>query len=98
MTSRNAAASRTVRVRGPDVASPVTSPYRGALRVRPRVGLTPTSPQALAGMRIDPAPSDPWAIGTSSAATAAADPPEEPPALCWRSYGVRAGGAMSGSV
>ena len=36
--------------------------------------------------------------GTSPAATAAAAPPLEPPAIRSRSHGVRAGGATSGSV
>ena len=41
--------------------------------VRPRLGLSPTSPQHEAGIRIEPAPSLPWAIGTAPAATSAAD-------------------------
>ena len=98
MTSRNAALSRTVVAIGPAVDSPVTSPYTGALLTRPRLALKPTSPQTLAGIRIEPPPSLAWAIGTSPAATAAAAPPDEPPALRVRSYGVRAGGALSGSV
>ena len=34
-----------------------------------------------AGMRTDPAPSEPTAAGTSPAATAAAEPPLEPPGV-----------------
>ena len=49
-------------------------------RNRPRVGLRPISPQIDAGMRIDPPPSLPCAIGTTPAATKAADPPDDPPA------------------
>ncbi len=39
----------------------------------------PVSPHSAAGMRIDPPPSDPVAIGTCPAATAAALPPLDPP-------------------
>ena len=48
--------------------------------MRPRDGFSPTPPQKLAGMRIDPAMSDPCAIGTRPAATAAMPPPVDPPA------------------
>ena len=47
---------------------------------RPIDGLKPVRPVADAGMRIEPPPSDPVASGTSPAASAAADPPDEPPA------------------
>jgi hypothetical protein len=40
-------------------------------------------------MRIDPPPSLPAAIGTIPAATAAALPPEEPPAVCSRFQGLQ---------
>ena len=42
-------------------------------------GLIPTRPQQAAGIRIEPIPSLPSAIGTVPAATAAAEPPEDPP-------------------
>ena len=80
------------------VARPTGSPYIGAPVIRPRVGLSPTIPQQLAGIRIDPPPSEPCAIGTSPAETADADPPLEPPAISEVSHGVTAGGAPSGSV
>jgi hypothetical protein len=60
--------------------------------------LKPTIPQQLDGMRMEPPPSLPSATGTSRAATAAADPPLDPPALRVRSHGVRAGPTMSLSV
>ena len=47
---------------------------------------------------MEPPPSEPWATGTRPAATAAAAPPEEPPAIRVRSHGVTAGGRPSGSV
>ena len=45
-------------------------------------------PQKLAGMRIEPAPSEPIASGPSPAATAAAAPPLDPPAVLARSQGL----------
>jgi hypothetical protein len=56
---------------------------------RPLPGLIPTSPHDAAGMRIDPIPSAPWATGTMPAATAAADPPEDPPDVLAVSQGLR---------
>ncbi len=41
--------------------------------------LKPTTPLHAAGMRVEPPPSVATAIGTSPAATATAEPPEEPP-------------------
>ena len=45
-----------------------------------REGLRPTPPHQLAGMRIEPPMSEPCAIGTMPAVTAAWPPPVEPPA------------------
>ena len=70
----------------------------GPCDTRPREVLRPTRPHTLAGMRIDPPPSLPWAIGTNPPATAAAAPPLDPPASRPVSHGVRAGGPMSVSV
>src|SRR5262249_61521821 len=56
------------------------SPIAGPSDTRPRDGFNPTPPQKLAGMRIDPAMSDPCAIGTIPAQTAAMPPPVDPPA------------------
>ena len=47
--------------------------------LRPRVGLSPTSPQQAAGARIEPKPSEACAAGSMRAPTAAAAPPLEPP-------------------
>ena len=59
------------------------------LRVRARVGFSPTSPFALAGIRIDPPPSFAWAAGTIPAAVAAPEPPLEPPVEREVSQGLR---------
>lgn len=52
------------------------------------LGRRPTTPQNAAGCRIDPPVSVPRAKGTSPAATAAADPPEDPPGTRVRSQGL----------
>ena len=98
ITSSSSAASATVRASGPLVLSPARSGTSGACEMRPRVGLRPNRPQTLAGMRIDPPPSLPWAAGASPAATAAPAPPLDPPADLDRSHGVRAGGPIAVSV
>ncbi len=71
----------------PDMMSPISGPSL----IRCRLGLRPTRPQLAAGMRIEPPPSLACAIGTMPAATAAAEPPLEPPALRPRSQGLRVG-------
>lgn len=98
ITSSSSAASATVRAIGPSVPSPNRSGTSGAPEIRPRVGLIPNRPQTLAGIRIEPPPSLPWAAGARPAVTAAAAPPLDPPADRFRSHGVRAGGPTSVSV
>jgi hypothetical protein len=60
--------------------------------------LSPNTPQHDAGTRIEPPPSLPWATGTTRAATAAAEPPLDPPEVRVRSHGVFVGPNSSGSV
>src|SRR5438270_12664757 len=57
--------------------------------MRARDGFIPTSPQHAAGIRTDPPPSEPVAPATIPAATAAADPPEEPPVVRSGFHGLR---------
>jgi hypothetical protein len=64
------------------------TPYRLFL---PYPGFHPTIPHILAGCLIDPHVSVPSAAGTSHAATATADPDEEPPGMRLGSHGFRAG-------
>src|ERR1700745_4458944 len=93
ITASTPAASRTVLVTAPSITPPAhASPTSGPSLTRPRVGLSPTSPHSLAGMRIEPPPSLACATGTRPAATAAAAPPGDPPALCVGLHGVRVGG------
>ncbi len=92
-----AAESATVRVSTPPVPMKL-SPTAGLEEMRPRLALRPTSPQQAAGMRMEPAPSLPWATGRMPAATAAAAPPEEPPGVRDGSHGLRVGPKRRGSV
>ena len=73
------AASATVRASGPWCTVVWSKPYSAG--TRPKDGLKPTTPQNDAGIRMDPAPSEPSATGTIPEATAAAEPPLEPPAV-----------------
>src|SRR5450631_1591794 len=98
ITSSSRAASATVRVIGPLVASPNRSGTIGPSDTRPRDGLIPNSPHTLEGMRMEPPPSLPCAAGARRAATAAAAPPLDPPADRVRSHGGRAGGPTAVSV
>jgi hypothetical protein len=95
--SSSAAVSATVRVSTPSVARN-DSPSVGAIEIRPRAGLSPTRPQQAAGMRIEPPPSLPCAIGSIPDATAAAAPPDEPPGVRSRSHGLRVGPLRRDSV
>src|SRR5919198_3293004 len=70
----------------------------GPRETRPRLGLSPTSPQQAAGIRIEPPPSLACAMGTIPDATAAALPPDEPPGVRVVSHGFRGGPKRSGSV
>ena len=60
--------------------------------MRPNVGFSPTVPQKLAGMRMDPPVSDPMAAWHNPAATAAPEPRLEPPGIRVRSHGLHTGG------
>src|SRR5207302_10253752 len=57
--------------------------------MRPKLGLRPTRPLKAAGMRVDPPPSLAVQKGTMPLATAAADPPLEPPGVLVGSHGLR---------
>src|SRR4051794_27222400 len=70
----------------------------GPREMRPRLGLSPTSPQQAAGTRSEPPPSLPWPSGTIPAATATAEPPDDPPGVRVGSHGLRVGPVWRGSV
>ena len=89
IASSTRAASRTVRVMGPTWSSVQASgktPYR---LTRPYVGLSPTTPQIAAGMRMEPEVSEPSAAAAMPVASATADPPLEPPGVFVVSHGLR---------
>ncbi len=91
MTPRASAASSTEAPNTPIWSSDeakATRPYR---LTRPYVGLTPTTPQSAAGCRTEPPVSEPRATRTMPAATAAADPPDEPPGTRSGATGLRVG-------
>src|SRR4051794_13672483 len=77
---------------------PVHGSIHGCVGTRPFVGLSPNRPQQPAGMRSDPAPSDPSATPASPAATAAPEPPDEPPGVRIRSQGLRVTPKVGDSV
>jgi hypothetical protein len=98
-TSSMAAVSRTVRVTARlDTIPPQASARSGQSGTRPREGFRPTRPHSLAGMRIDPPPSEALASGTRPAATAAADPPLDPPLERSVSHGLWHGPYASDSA
>src|SRR5687768_1625884 len=93
------AESRTVRLITPSVAAPCSiSAYAGPAGTTPRPGFSPNRPQHAAGIRIDPPPSLAPATGTNPAATAAAEPPDDPPGVWSVFHGLRVGPLASGSV
>ena len=98
MASSSSAASATVRARGPAATRPPSERNPDPVGTRPRDGLSPTSPVAAAGIRMEPPPSEPGATGSRPAATATAAPPLLPPAPSDSSQGVRAGGPTRDSV
>src|SRR6266850_6871429 len=74
----NAAASATLRHRGPAVSWLWAMGMIPARLTRPTVGLMPTTPHALAGLTIDPSVSVPTATAQRLALTATADPELDP--------------------
>src|SRR6202021_836467 len=95
ITSSTPAASRTLRATDPSIVLPAhASPVTGPWLTRPRVGLSPTRPHSLAGMRMEPPLSLACATATMPDATAAADPPDDPPVECPVSHGLRAAGKL----
>ena len=73
--------SATDRAIGPAVSKLGASGKQPSSGTRPWLGLNPTTPQQAAGIRIDPPESEPSAASARPAASAAAEPPLEPPAI-----------------
>ena len=83
-TSYHRAVSRTDLLMQPIVTVCGVWCTNGPRGIRPKFDFRPNMPVKPAGIRIDPPPSPPEAIGTRPPATAAAVPPDDPP-------GVRSG-------
>src|SRR5215469_4886684 len=91
MPSINSAASRRVRVIGPTVSKEVesgTTPFR---LINFALGRCPTMPHSAGGQRTEPEVSDPNAATHSPAATAAAEPDDDPPVIRSGFHGFLAG-------
>src|SRR5690606_39696460 len=82
--------SLTDRANTPGVSRVVDSPRISEVGQRPVLGRNPAIPQCAAGIDTEPPVSVPSAIGTAPEATAAALPPEEPPAENPGWLGIRA--------
>ena len=93
-TESSSAASATVRAMGPLWARAAQMSAVGQNGTRPSEGLKPNTPQKAAGIRIEPAPSEPWAMGPRPAATADAAPPLDPPEVRSSRHGFRQGGPI----
>src|SRR5881409_1333131 len=91
MMACRSAASSTVRAHGPGVSKEDENAIRPYRDVPPYVGFAPTVPVTAPGWRIEPPVSEPTASGAMKAATAAAEPPPEPPGMRSRSHGLRVG-------
>ena len=87
-TDASSMTSATVAPVAPDVENVI---HRGARSrpIVPSVGLYPTNPHIDAGMRTDPPPSVVVASGANPAASAAAEPPLEPPGERSGFHGLR---------
>ncbi len=88
-TSYQRAVSRTERDTQPTTTVKGVWVASGPLGMRPKVDLRPNRPQNPAGMRIEPPPSLALARGTRPPATAAAEPPDEPPGVRSSFQGLR---------
>src|SRR5881409_440117 len=91
MVESNRAVSRTSRAKVPTWSSEDANAISPKREIRPYVGLSPTTPHSAAGCRTEPPVSVPSAQTASPAATAAAEPPDDPPGTVARSHGLRTG-------
>ncbi len=89
MTSWRSAASKALRATGPGVSSEDEKAMSPKRELDPYVGLAPKVPVTAPGWRMEPPVSVPMASGAIFAATAAAEPPPEPPGMRPVSHGFR---------
>src|SRR5258708_23274098 len=91
MASSSSARSSTLRAIGPCTLRLRSILNFGVRATRPMLGLKPTTPQKLAGLRSEPPMSEPCASHAMPVASATAAPPEEPAAERDVSQGLRVG-------
>src|SRR5580693_5160381 len=91
MTERIAARSMTFVVNGPIRSRDEAKAINPYLDTRPYVGITAGIPQQAPGWRMEPPVSVPSAATANPAATAAADPPLDPPGTRSSATGLRTG-------
>src|ERR1700684_2240790 len=89
MASSSSARSSTLRAIGPCTVRLRSILNAGLCATRPMLGLKPTTPQKLAGLRSEPPMSEPCASQAVPVASATAAPPDEPAAERDRSHGLR---------
>src|SRR5207249_3854081 len=82
------ARSATLRPIGPSTEITDQPSGRLLLATSPGEGRSPTTPHSAAGMRSEPPVSEPVARGSMSTASAAAEPPDDPPAFRLGSKGL----------
>ena len=78
-----------MRVNVPTVSSVSLNTWTPSAGMAPSVGLNPTTPQNAAGRITEPLVCVPIAAQTCRAATAAAEPDDEPPGVCAGFHGFR---------
>src|SRR5579863_2638229 len=91
MTCSTSAQSSAERQIGPTLSSVQERAMAPRRLTSPYVGLSPVTPQKAAGVRIEPEVSEPSANVTNPAATAAAEPLDDPPLQRVRSQGFKPG-------
>src|SRR5690606_24739662 len=89
MASSMRATSPTLRPIGPSTERVSKGRSSGPVATRPGLGRRPTTEQKLAGVRRLPPRSEPVASQTWPAASAAAEPPEDPPQVRSVFHGLR---------
>ena len=90
-TPSTSAASATERVIGPPWSSDGASGTTPSSGTAPCAPFSPTTPQNADGRRIEPTVCVPIAAGTWRAATAAAEPDDDPPGVCSADHGLVVG-------
>src|SRR6266436_614837 len=100
MAAAAKATSATPAANRPAVSSDQEKHFMPTVGISRKDGLYPATPQKAAGRTTEPPVWLPSAIGTMPAATAAAEPEDEPPGVCAGLRGLRvpAGSRLANSV